>query len=209
MFAVSTAFAGTWKYDFNDGKADGWEGIVGKWKVEDKAYAETGWTQYAKTTAGEESWEDYTVECDVTLVESFAGGGSKDCAGLLVRTDQKGENGFRFWIRTDMAPQFSKWIDNNFEHIKQDILVGIEIGETYHLKVIIEGNTYQGFINDEEVVVYDDKDGFRKSGMIGLITYQAHPHFDNVTVSGENIKGLSVQPNCKLSTCWGRIKAGL
>jgi len=63
--------------------------------------------------------------------------------------------------------------------------------------------------DDEEVVNYKDKDGFRKSGRIGLITYKAHPHFDNVTVSGENIKGLLVQSIGKLSAYWGRIKAGL
>jgi len=206
VFAVSTAVAGVWKYDFNDGKSDGWEVVVGKWKVEEKAYAETGWTEYAKTMAGEESWTDYTVECDLTLVESFAGGGSKDCAGLLVRADAKGENGFRFWIRTDMSPQFSKWINNKYEHIKQDIPVAIEIEETYHLKVIIAGNSYQGFINDKEVFDHKDKEEFRKNGMIGLITYKAHPHFDNITVSGENVKGLLVQPGGKLSACWGRIK---
>lgn len=209
MFSIGVAFAGTWKYDFDDGRADDWEVVVGKWRVEEKAYAETGWTEYAKTMAGEEAWTDYTVECDVTLVESFAGGGSKDCAGLLVRADQKGENGFRFWIRTDMAPQFSKWINNKYEHIKQDIPVKIEIGETYHLKVVIEDNNYQGFINDDEVFNHKDKEGFRKNGRIGLITYKAHPHFDNVMVSGENIKSLSVRPGGKLSVCWGKIKAGL
>jgi len=207
MFAIGVAFAGTWKDDFNDGKADGWEVIVGKWKVEDKAYAETDWTEYAKTMGGEESWTDYTVECDITLVESSKEGGSKDCAGLLIRSDAKGENGYRFWIRTDMPPQFSKWINNTYEHIKQDIPVEIEIEETYHLKVIIEGDSYQGFINDEEV--FDHKEDFRKNGKIGLITYKAHPHFDNITVSGENVKGLSVQPIGKLSVCWGRIKVGL
>jgi len=206
VFAFNIAFAGTWKYDFNDGKADGWEVIVGKWKVEDKAYAETGWTEYAKTMGGEESWTDYTVECDITLVESFEGGGSKDCAGLLIRADAKGENGYRFWIRTDMAPQFSKWINNTYEHIEQNIPVVIEIEETYHLKVIIEGDSYKGFINDEEV--FDHKEDFRKNGRIGLITYKAHPHFDNITVSGDNVKGMSVQLIGKLSACWSRIKAG-
>jgi hypothetical protein len=126
-----------------------------------------------------------------------------------VRADQKGENGFRFWIRTDMPPQFSKWINDKYEHIKQDIPVKIEIGETYHLKVIIEGNKYQGFIDDEEVLNHEDKDGFRKSGRIGLITYKAYPHFDNVTVSGENVKGLAVQSGGKLSARWGRIKSEL
>jgi len=58
-------------------------------------------------------------------------------------------------------------------------------------------------------VNYKDKDGFRKSGRIELVTCEAHPHLDNVTVSGKDIKGLLVQSIDKLSACWERIKAGL
>ena len=206
LFLESLALAGTWIEDFNDGKADGWNEIVGEWQVEKDAYAETGWTQYAKTTLGEESWADYTVECDVTLVETFAGAGSKDCAGLLVRADKKGENGFRFWIRTDMSPQLSKWVNDKYEHIDQNLPVNIKIGETYHLKVILEGNKHQYFINDEKVVEYEDKEGFRKSGGIGFITYQAYPHFDNLVISGPEIPSLAVKPESKLPICWGRLK---
>ena len=43
----------------------------------------------------------------MVLIESFDGAGSKDCAGLLARADENDENGYRFWIRTDMPPQFS------------------------------------------------------------------------------------------------------
>ena len=203
LFFESLALAGTWIEDFEARGADDWDEIVGEWEVEKGAYAETAGTDYAKTMFGDVNWTDYTVEVEVTLQKPIGA----NCVGLLLRADEKGENGFRFWIRTDMAPQLSKWVNDTYEHIKIDIPVNIEVEKTYHLKAILKGNKHQYFINDEEVAEYEDKEGFRKSGRIGFITYRAYPHFDNLIISGPEIPSLSVNNEDKLPTCWGRIKS--
>ena len=170
--------------NFDGGKADRWTTIDGEWQVEDAAFARVGREeQYAKAMAGDVNWTDYIVEVDVTLKEAVGA----NCAGLLVRADEEGSNGFRFWLRTDMPSQFSKWVDNKYEHIKIDIPVDIEVGTTYYLKAIVEGSKHLYFINDEPVVEYEDEEGFRESGRIGFITYAVYPHFDNVKVSSTTV----------------------
>lgn len=106
-----------------------------------------------------------------------------------------------------MPPQLSKWVNNKYEHIKIDIPVQIEVGKIYHLKAIVKRNKHQYFIDDKKVVEYEDKEGFRKSGRIGFITYQAYPHFDNLVISGPEIPSLAVDNESKLPISWGRIKS--
>ena len=103
MFLQSLALAGTWEEDFDDGKAGEWNEITGKWEIDKKAYVETAQTEYAKTIIGDETWTDYTVEVDITLTQPHGG---TNCAGLLIRINENGENGFRYttWRVVDFVP---------------------------------------------------------------------------------------------------------
>ena len=96
---TSIASAGVWQENFDNGLPDGWNDVSGEWKIVKDAYAETSGGQYAKTMFGDEDWKDYTVEVDVTLVKDV----NVNAAGLLIRADADGDNGMRFWIRTDVA----------------------------------------------------------------------------------------------------------
>jgi len=209
LFYIAAARAGVGLMDnFDDSDAKGWEAVEGDWKVKNKAYVETKQTEYAKTMAGDESWTDYTVECDITLVGQVQGGGSHDCAGLLVRADAKGENGYRFWIRTDPSrAQLSKWINNGFEHIQDNIAAGVIAPDTtHHLKVTVEGNRITCFIDGKQVADVKDDSEHRINGRIGLITYVANePTFDNIMVSGEGMS-MAVSAKGRLATNWGKIK---
>ncbi|MFC1716191.1 family 16 glycoside hydrolase [Candidatus Poribacteria bacterium] len=190
--------------NFDDGNADGWMVASGEWATEGKAFARLDSEKsYGKATTGDISWTDYIVEVDVTLLEDADA--TTNAAGLLIRSDENGDNGFRFWIRTDSSnAQFSKWADNAYEHIEGDIPLDIKVGETYHLKAIVEGQKYQCFVNDALVAEYEDTDKFLESGGIGLIAYNVYPHFDNVKVSSSVIS--AVQPEEKAATLWGSIK---
>lgn len=200
----SVAFAGTWVVDFNNGKVDDWDEVFGEWKAEQGGYAEVAGTQYAKTMWGDMNWADYTVEVDVTLLEEVG----FNCAGLLIRANEDGTQGFRFWIRTDeWKCQFSKWVNNAFVHIVEKFIMDVKIGETYHLKVIVEGTRYQCFADEELVIDHDDKENISANGKIGLITYQAYPLFDNLTISGPKIPSSAVEPGAKLTASWGAIKS--
>ena len=206
LLSSSLAWAGTFTENFDSGKADDWESVVGDWSVKDGAYAETGGTLYAKTMFGDEEWENYTVDVDVTLLEHV----NQDCAGLLLRADKEGELGFRLWIRTDMAPQLSKWTGGNtYVHIDQNLNpANINIEQTYHLKAVLNGNKYQFFI-DDEMIEYEDKENFRESGRIGFICSGAYPAYDNLVISGPEIPSSPVESKGKLTDLWGSVKSRL
>ena len=198
------AYAGTWIWDFNNGKVNDWNEVVGKWKAEKGGYAEVAGTEYAKTLWGNVNWTNYTVEVGITLQKEVG----FNCAGLLVRTNDDGTQGFRFWIRTDeWKCQFSKWVDNKFVHIVEKHIIDVKIGVTYNLKVIIEGNRYQCFADGDLVIDHEDKEKVRENGKIGFITYQAYPLFDNLIISGPNIPSSAVDPGAKLTQSWGKIKS--
>ena len=200
---ASIASAGVWQENFDNGLPDGWNDVKGEWKIQKDAYAETSGAQYAKTMFGDEDWTDYTVAVDVTLVEDV----NVNAAGLLIRADADGNNGMRFWIRTDEHKcQFSRWRENQWEHIVTPLPVEPEVGETYRLKVVAEGQNYECFIDDELLFEGEDDMKFRDSGRIGFIAYEANVHYDNLVIDGDDIPAFAVAPNGKLATRWGRLK---
>ena len=200
---ATTASAGVWQENFDNGLPDGWNAVSGEWKIEKDAYAEISGAQYAKTMFGDEGWTDYTVAVDVTLVKNV----NVNAAGLLIRADTDGDNGMRFWIRTDQHKcQFSRWKENQFEHIVAPLPVEPEVGKTHRLKVVAEGQNYQCFVDDELLFEGDDDMKFRDSGRIGFITFEANVHFDNLSIDGENIPSFAVESHGKLATRWGQLK---
>ena len=140
---------------------------------------------YIKAMSGDRNWTDYTVEVDVTLLQADPAHGG----GLLVRADEKGDNGFRFWIKTDRwRCQFAKWVNNRFHFFVEGVPdLDIRPGETYHLKVIAEGHRYQCFVGDRLIIDYEDEGRFRESGRIGLIACDGVAGFDNLAVSGTDV----------------------
>ena len=203
---TSIASAGVWQENFDNGLPDGWNDVKGEWKIQKDAYAETSGAQYAKTMFGDEDWTDYTVAVDVTLVEDV----NVNAVGLLIRADADGDNGMRFWIRTDEHKcQFSRWRENQWEHIVTPLPVEPEVGETYRLKVVAEGQNYECFVDDELLFEGEDDMKFRDSGRIGFIAYEANVHYDNLVIDGDDIPAFAVAPNGKLATRWGQLKTDL
>ena len=203
VLLTSVASAGVWQENFDNGLPDGWNEVKGEWKIEKDAYAETSGAEYAKTMFGDENWGDYTLEVDVTLVKNV----NVNAAGVLIRADTDGDNGMRFWIRTDQHKcQFSRWRENQFEHIVTPLPVDPEVGGTYRLKVVAEGQNYQCFVDDELLFEGDDDAKFRDSGRIGFITHTANVHYDNLSIDGDDIPSFAVEPHGKLATRWGQLK---
>ena len=204
VMLTSIASAGVWQENFDNGLPDGWNEVSGEWKIVKDAYAETSGGPYAKTMFGDENWTDYTLEVDVTLVKKVS---DVNAAGVLIRADTDGDNGMRFWIRTDQHKcQFSRWRENKWDHIVTPLPIDPEVGETYRLKVVAEGQNYQCFVDDELLFEGDDDAKFRDSGRIGFITHSANVHFDNLVIDGADIPSFAVEPNGKLTTRWGQLK---
>lgn len=206
MIIAVSSFAGIWEDDFNDGVADGWGEISGEWKVEGGAYQRTDMVpEYGKSIYGSGDWADYTIEADVTIIEGGPDSTSV-AAGLLLRTDATGSSGYRFWTRDDTNGfQFSVWKDNTFKHVITDAAERAIPGQTYHLKVELEGFNISAWVDDRIMVDnHADADQLFESGLVGLINYNAHAQYDNITISSDTI--AAVAPSKKLTTMWGSIK---
>ncbi|HIN75498.1 MAG TPA: DUF1080 domain-containing protein [Rhodospirillales bacterium] len=207
FFVFSLATAGVWKEDFDNGMPKGWETIKGKWKVDKKALTETRSETYSKIMFGDVTWKDYSVAIDVIVGK---GKHPCNCVGFLIRADEKGENGYRFWIRTDQhMGQVSRWVNNKYEHLKTPIPPKAESGKTYRLKVVAKGKNFQFFLDDKLLFEGEDKaqPRFQPNGRIGLICHETNPYFDNLVIEGDQIPASLVKPLAKISVYWGKIKS--
>ena len=86
----------------------------------------------------------------------------------------------------------------------------IEVGEWYHLKVVVEGDDLKWFINDQQqgetklkpaggLDVYD-------KGKVGIWAWETKASFDDFKVYGPDIEGQAVEPQNKLTVAWGKLK---
>ena len=210
FLAISFATAGVWEEDFDNGMPKGWEVVTGKWKVDKKALTLTADEPYSKIMFGDVDWKDYSVAVDITVDK---GKHPCNCTGLLVRADEKGENGYRFWIRTDQhVGQVSRWVKNKFVHLKSALPPKAESGKTYRMKVVAKGKKFQFFLDDKLLWEGEDKDEpkFQPSGRIGFICHETKPRFENLVIEGDQIfPSTAVKPVGKLSISWSEIKSSI
>ena len=208
LFPLS-GFAGVWQDNFDDGRADGWDEVSGDWVVKDGAYIQSATeAEYQKSILDVQNLTDFTLEVDVTVFEGSPASTSI-AAGVLVRTNDNGSAGYRFWIRPDQNGfQFSVWQDDKYTHVKTDAAEKAEFGQTYRLKVQLEGFTMSAWVDDRLMVEdYVESGELFASGQVGLINYNAHCQYDNLIMEGENIlSNLSVEYCGKLATTWSSIK---
>ncbi|MEE3193470.1 MAG: family 16 glycoside hydrolase, partial [Candidatus Poribacteria bacterium] len=86
----------------------------------------------------------------------------------------------------------------------------IEVGEWYHLKVVVEGNDLKWFVNDQlqaetKLKPVGDLDVYKK-GKVGIWAWETKASFDDFKVYGPDIEGQAVEPQNKLSVTWGKLK---
>lgn len=209
MICAAGSYAGTWLDDFEDGRADGWEEISGTWEVEDGVYKQAEATAaYQKSIHENEDWTDYTLEVDITMLEKSAASTSV-AAGVLLRSDDTGSSGYRIWIRSDSGGfQFSLWQDNGYTHVITQAAEVATLGETYTLKVGIDGNVLSAWVDDRSMFEdYAEETDLFPTGRVALINYNCSVQYDNISLSGENIF-MAVSPTSQsIATAWGAIKA--
>jgi hypothetical protein len=212
MIPAISSFAGIWQDNFDDGNADGWDEVSGAWELKDGMYQQTDMVpEYQKTILEDEDMTDYTLEVDVAILEGGPGSTSV-AAGVLLRTDDAGSAGYRFWIRNDTGGfQFSIWINDGFTHVITKADERAAPGETYHLKVQIEGFNISAWVDDR--LMFEDhaeEQELFPTGRVGLINYNAHCQYDNLIISGESIvSNMAVASAGKLPVTWGNIKSHL
>lgn len=217
---VSTTLilAGTWRDDFEDGDLVDWEGVNASWIVEDGECSGELFNApsgiFERITIGDIVWKDYTVKCKMKFV---ATGHSWPFAGISFR-DNPGEWRYGFVINTQKNTAWA------FKYFQEALTFPSEIplpfapskDTWYELKIVVEGDHFEFYINGEPACEFDDNS--IPSGKVGLCVRNAHAHFDDLIISGddvedggnwdpaEHLEGKAVEPKGKLATTWGTLK---
>lgn len=195
--------------NFNGGNPDGWKPIQGKWSVKKGEYVQEdlNWTTtetyetYTRSYFGEEDWEEYTFEAKVRIEE---GGDLAPIIGIFFRVTEKSETGDYYLFRIDArASEGPGLIKAPNEIIKVNNNKPAEIGRDYILKVEVKGDNIKCYVDGQLEI--DVQDNSFPQGAIGVGTFNAGGHFDDVNVNGKDIP-RAVSPTGNLSIIWGRIK---
>lgn len=210
---VTSAWAGTFRDDFEDGNLDGWrqewQPHWNLWKILD---GELECTQRSKISTtlvtGDVTWKDYTIEYDVKLLEKF-GPGDVDVAVRVVSLWRF----VQFFIGDYFgAPEIggSRAINGANEAAKRQPFDLLELNKWHHLKLDAQGNHFTFWVNGQKVLDYTDD--VIKAGAVGLGLANYRARFDNVEISGPDVPDVtpptwtSIHPKAKLPTTWAEMK---
>jgi hypothetical protein len=216
---MSSAWAGTFIDDFEDGNLDGWAesypwAARASWSVENGELVGISTHNIGADThlylLDSSDWQDYDISARVKVTESFT---KNICgAGLLVR--QMGRlNYLNFKILMHdqlIGPDVPKarylWQDNNDWEVLHKEPLDLQFGVWYDLLLEASGSHFSFYVDGEKVI--DCESTLFDSGEVGVVLNGAEAHYDNLVVTGDEIPDMStpVESNGKLATSWTRLK---
>lgn len=203
IFLLSIQSAFGLLYDFeNPNQADDWQIFAGKGYIEDGRYI------IEKTDAtdgiaaiGDMTWTDCTVTCKGMLLE-----GSADNIGLVWRLTD-GQSFYVISLRMDQRVGYCGCIDGawmNGGAPINPIPFATEVEVDYEFELIVEGNSFQFFLDGEDMGVWEDDQ--LETGMVGVRVWNATMAVDDFDINGPGIKSSAVDSQGKLAIAWGKIK---
>ncbi len=192
-------------YDFEDERqADDWQVLDGEGKIEDGRYILNNTTSSSGIAViGDMTWTDCTITCKATLLE-----GSADNIGFVWRLAAN-DLFYVISVRLDQLVGYCGCINGawmNGGSPINSVPFDTEIGKEYELKLVVKGNHFQFYIDDEDMGEWED-DQF-KTGMIGLRVWSAIMAVDDFDINGPGIPATAVDSQGKMATAWGEIKLG-
>ncbi len=200
-----------------------WTPLWGTWEFKDKEYHQllndSNCMSIVTDKYWEEDWNDYTFEVRGNKISGAEGflimfrcQGTMNPRGKNLETHpprMQNQDQLEYWWNlggwNNTRSQIETWgvsagqAGANSSHT-------IDTDEWYNIKIVNTPTSYTLIINDEEVHEISDnsRDGV---GRIGVATWNTTARFEDVLVYGP--KGaLPVDPNGKIATSWGLIKAG-
>ena len=208
LLTSQNSWAGTQLWTFEKAaQVDEWEVANGKWSVKDGVYQETSGVEAAMhSLVGDTNWDDYVIEAKVRIDVN-------NWAGIVFRAQSELEYYVYYLNVPDNKSELWKHMEPNFDSrvaITSNIpAAGVKIanGEWMDVRIVVEGDTFQFFINDE--FQSEQKGADYPTGRIGVWTWQSQGSFDDVTVTGDNVPDnaiFAVDAKGKLTTTWGRLK---
>ena len=208
------SFAGTWRDDFEDR-------ITREWKIYNlDRQVENWWVNQGEAVGrifkrgfmslwltGKLDWENYSVSCRAKLVKE-----RNDPAYIGLSLHDRGDEhtrylffiNFFFGTASIIKASPNVWVPQTFPFVS-------DIDTWYRLRATVKDEQLEFQVNDE---VFTAEDPFPlKSGQAGLVVGNAEGRFDDVAITGLNIKNggpgrqqLPVDTRGSLTTTWGRIK---
>jgi hypothetical protein len=165
--------------DFNDGIADGWTEHLGTWNVVNGEYhVRVGTYENGIATVNELNVTDCIIETMLRFGDAEIG----YRAGIVFRYT---DNGYYYafeisneWEKAELI--YYTPTTSGYGYIFAGINYTIQPNVNYTLKVKIEGNTFRGYINGDEVV--SGTDANLTAGKVGLRTRRGDIFFDDFKV---------------------------
>jgi len=229
LMLATSALAGTWKIDFEDGNLDDWEVMKAEeikntnpawffgcgfgvsleekaWSVENGILVAKNMGGYDAITIGDTSWTDYSVQANIKVLEENISCGPCG-ANIVLRFS--GVNRF-YTAGIAPPPAVSKVIC--LQHPKLDkpfrgVPWGLKLNTWYKLKLVAKGAHFDVYLDDALVTAFDDDTV--ASGRARLLFGKARVHFDDVIITGDEIPDggpSALEPKSKLVTTWGKMK---
>ena len=201
LIIVNSSFA--LFYDFEKpNQANDWKIFAGKGEIKNGQYIieKTDATD-AIAVIGDMSWTDCVVTCRATILK-----GSTDNIGLVWRLAD-GKMFYVISLRLDQRVGYCGCINGawlNGGSPINPVPFKTEIDREYQLKLIVKGNSFQVFVDGEDMGIW--KDDQLKTGMIGIRTWNASMAIDDFDINGPGIPATAVESNGKIAATWGKIK---
>jgi hypothetical protein len=195
LFAGIPSFALFFDFDENK-KPQEWKEEGGKWKVENGVYVgEQLNAVEGVTLIGEANWTDLTLEATVRNAQG-------NWMALVVRWIDV-NNHYGWWV--NLGNSTAEWWVKTGAYAQQDSGAIRLNKKEYKLKIVVKGDTFKGYYNDQLIATMEHKN--HKQGRVGLLVWEGSSSFDDINIIGPGIPGLAVNPKGKLATTWASIKA--
>ena len=149
------------------------------------------WNLYLTGIEDAMEWTDYSVEADVIIRPDLdtAEGTGTPIAAIVARST--GQNtGIEFGIASGTSGNYVRLYDRTAgKTLATTKNITITEGTTYHLQMLVVGNTVRGYLNNELVIEYTGN--IPAKGSIGIRNGATSAIFDNVIVKSTSMVDLS------------------
>jgi hypothetical protein len=208
----SGVYAGTFFDDFSKPN-DFWVVGMGEWNIENGVYHQTDTTSNGARglfsyVEGSETWgDDFTIETKVIIHRS--GIETHLEAGIMYKWQDKDNQYHVVLDQNDAITRINNCVNGTWQ-ANQNIQVIFSLEEWHHIKVVVEDNVHEIYVDGEKIQEYEREVG-DKIGFIGLKTLGCEASFDDYRVTGPGVPdsgvNSSVEYACKLAGAWGGIKS--
>ena len=201
---TSQAMAGEWTDEFEeeDEIAKNWTPLFGTW-----TFIEGIYKMQAGAVCGAAITEfDSSDAASIEIKARYVNGGWENYSIILAYVDE--DEAYQFDLRgggeTARFERFTPGVAGA-QVLTQGNQVS-DFNEWYTLKVVVEGDSVIGLVDDKEIARYTFPQGLPK-GKIGLGGEQSITEFEYITITGPRIGVKAVESVAKLTTTWAGIKA--